>query len=645
MAVESTATTTGPLPADGATTVFDFTFQAASADEVGVAAYDADAVLADLPSFTVTITESGGSLIFESAPADGLSIYIYSEPDFRQQIEFGQGSRWLASPVNEANDRSALRDLYLKDRINRAPVVPIGGGVDGKFPVVLPGGDFGWSSGTGTDVGLRTDLAGGAGAEFVGIGGDESLADFLTRVDLTELIYWAGNSIVQAPYALPDVPAPAVLEAALAADGYSVSVYNEGGSGETAWQIMTRVVGDLGSTGELRPKVAIIGPAGVNSFRKVDDDEDLYGIDAVKDQYQAMFDAAKDAGAYVVVLLDLPWKGYVDTNPDYSWTLDKQDLTDELNTWLLAYPDNVDAVVANSYTEFEGVADTIKPLYSLGDGLHINQAGRNMLSSMAKPLVGAVLSTPARVARFVGSNFVGDQDVSTKGAPHFNSGLAVARNQLGFEVFGPAFRVVADEDGHRAVAISTRWDSTSGANISATGRVFLLDGLFPIIWQGLGDDGEYKAQAAIGIDDYGTGTGYLWLGASDGSQINKVAWINIDANFSIGYKSGRRKLTVSNDGAECFEVGPGDANGDSAGKVTLIAIDRTVDASPVVIPIVIQGEKVTLKDETGAICLETDGGRVLARVTEYADDAAAGAAGLTTNQLFKKPDGSVWAKS
>lgn len=49
--------------------------------------------------------DAGGTITFVAAPAAGHSLVVLSDPDFTQQIEFENGSRWLAGPVNEANDR------------------------------------------------------------------------------------------------------------------------------------------------------------------------------------------------------------------------------------------------------------------------------------------------------------------------------------------------------------------------------------------------------------------------------------------------------------------------------------------------------------------------------------------------------------
>lgn len=127
MSVETTATISGPLAANGVTTVFPFTFRVMAGTDVAVAAYDADGVAATLPDFEVSIaSETTGSVTFETAPDDGLSVYVYSSPSFLQETEFENGSRWLAGPVNDVNDRAAVRDLYLRAQLGRALVAPIG---------------------------------------------------------------------------------------------------------------------------------------------------------------------------------------------------------------------------------------------------------------------------------------------------------------------------------------------------------------------------------------------------------------------------------------------------------------------------------------------------------------------------------------
>lgn len=138
MTISNETTFTGPLIANGVTTAFPFTFVAMSADEIGVFGRDDADVEVVLPSFTAALSSAApavGSITFEAAPADGTRIWIVSDPDFRQEIAFEDGSRWLAGPVNEANDRAAMRSLALKRDTDRAVKLPVG-----EAGITLPAG-------------------------------------------------------------------------------------------------------------------------------------------------------------------------------------------------------------------------------------------------------------------------------------------------------------------------------------------------------------------------------------------------------------------------------------------------------------------------------------------------------------------------
>lgn len=160
MTVERTNVFTGPLIGNGVTVTFPFTFHAASVTEVSV---ELGGVLVDPSDYTVSLNPDGtGSITFFVAPVG--TIFINSDPLFTQEVDFEDQGPFYQSSVNEPIDRSALRDLILADQVGRAPIAPRDrSGVLGKFPVVLPDGSFGWSSGTGADAGLRGDLALDAG--------------------------------------------------------------------------------------------------------------------------------------------------------------------------------------------------------------------------------------------------------------------------------------------------------------------------------------------------------------------------------------------------------------------------------------------------------------------------------------------------
>lgn len=162
MAVSTTDTYSGPYSANGVTVAFPFTFKAVSSGDVAVIFRNGSGSesLANEDDFTVALSAEGGTVIFGNAPAAANGdVYVVSEPSFLQSVEFALGQPFLPTVLNEVNDRDVARALYLKRQVDRSPKTPLGGGVEGQFPVVLPGGGWGFASGTGNDPALRTDMA------------------------------------------------------------------------------------------------------------------------------------------------------------------------------------------------------------------------------------------------------------------------------------------------------------------------------------------------------------------------------------------------------------------------------------------------------------------------------------------------------
>jgi len=180
MAVEVTTYFSGPFITNGATTVFPFTFISMDGDEIGVLLRDADGVdtIADTADYSVTRAADGtGSVVYASAPATGYDLYIFSDVSFAQSVEFEDGSGWKAAPVNSVADRSAARDIWLKGRVDRALLAPLGEVLAalpssdarlGKFLAFDAEGNPVAADGTGPDGGLRSDLAASGGSALTG---------------------------------------------------------------------------------------------------------------------------------------------------------------------------------------------------------------------------------------------------------------------------------------------------------------------------------------------------------------------------------------------------------------------------------------------------------------------------------------------
>lgn len=171
MAVETTNTYDGPLYPNGVTTSFPFTFKALTDGEVSVLQLE-DGVWSEVSaaSYSVSLNSgAGGTVTFSSAPANGPALYIFSEPLFTQSATFTNQGAFLPSVLNLLHDRAALRDQWLKERVDAVYPVDFRLSADraGKYLAWDAEGNPTPSSGTGADAGLRTDLAAPTGSSFV----------------------------------------------------------------------------------------------------------------------------------------------------------------------------------------------------------------------------------------------------------------------------------------------------------------------------------------------------------------------------------------------------------------------------------------------------------------------------------------------
>lgn len=169
MTVNATNVSSGPFFPNGSATTFPFDFEVVDTDEVAVTINGADV---DPSTFSVKLNDDGtGRVIFFVAPpGDGATtrMFLFSNPDFRQQATLRNQGPYYQQTLEKIVDRLAIAALWLRDKLTRAAVIPFDPApVIGKFPVVLGTGLWGWSNGTGADAGLRQDLAGPNGIDFV----------------------------------------------------------------------------------------------------------------------------------------------------------------------------------------------------------------------------------------------------------------------------------------------------------------------------------------------------------------------------------------------------------------------------------------------------------------------------------------------
>lgn len=176
MTVTATNAHSGPYTPNGATTAFPFTFKAYSIGEILVRRL-LNGVWSTVSSgFTTTLSgdpPSGGTVTFAAAPATGSGLlYIVTDPDFTQDIAFENNGAFLPEAHDEANDRAAIRDIYLKDRLSRS-VIAAPGDSGLELPRAADLAGDGYVVGTDPETGaltLRDDFrVSGGSADSIGL--------------------------------------------------------------------------------------------------------------------------------------------------------------------------------------------------------------------------------------------------------------------------------------------------------------------------------------------------------------------------------------------------------------------------------------------------------------------------------------------
>ncbi|HEX8421184.1 MAG TPA: glycosyl hydrolase family 28-related protein [Sphingomonas sp.] len=160
MSVNSTAAFSGPYVATGAAQIFPFTFTAASVDEIEVTI---DGLPVDTTSYIVTLNDDGNGSVSGTFPA-GAEVFVETNPDFQQSAQFSRFAPYFPDAINVHLDRAAVRDIALRDRIDRTFVIPRRyQDAVGKFPQIGANGEWELVDGvpgiTGPAAAFRANLA------------------------------------------------------------------------------------------------------------------------------------------------------------------------------------------------------------------------------------------------------------------------------------------------------------------------------------------------------------------------------------------------------------------------------------------------------------------------------------------------------
>lgn len=157
----------GPFDTDGIQTDFAFEFKVFDDSDVIVTSIDEDAVETVLAldiDYTVALNSNqeddpGGTVTLLEAP-DGPTITLTSDMPATQPTTFA--GRFYPAVLNNALDRAIILIQQVLEKLDRALLAPYDTTpIVGMYPVVGPNRTYIFSTGTGSDPALRSDLAAG----------------------------------------------------------------------------------------------------------------------------------------------------------------------------------------------------------------------------------------------------------------------------------------------------------------------------------------------------------------------------------------------------------------------------------------------------------------------------------------------------
>ena len=154
--------------------------------------------------------------------------------------------------------------------------------------------------------------------------------------------------------------------------GGGINLSNNGTSGYTLSQIQTALAPVISG------KNSVIIEGGINDLAGSDSST----VASMQSTMSAMISTCASAGVKPVILNIGPWK-----NNEY-WTSDRQEYTEDYNSWLSSYCSSNSLLMLDIYTLLKTDGDdTINALYDNGDHLHPNTAGYTVIANALSVLI------------------------------------------------------------------------------------------------------------------------------------------------------------------------------------------------------------------------------------------------------------------
>ena len=128
MTVASSLARSGPYICDGAQDTFPFNFPVLDPSHVAVYTYTGNTESRISEGFTVSLTENGGNVTFETAPAKDTRIAILRDTPFDQQVDLQNNTAFYPELLESMSDKLTMLVQQLREELSRCVKLAVASG-------------------------------------------------------------------------------------------------------------------------------------------------------------------------------------------------------------------------------------------------------------------------------------------------------------------------------------------------------------------------------------------------------------------------------------------------------------------------------------------------------------------------------------
>lgn len=137
MTVASSLARSGPYICDGAQDTFPFNFPVLDPSHVAVYTYTGNTESRISEGFTVSLTENGGNVTFETAPAKDTRIALRRDTPFDQQVDLQNNTAFYPELLESMSDKLTMLVQQLREELSRCVKLAVASGESPESVVAM----------------------------------------------------------------------------------------------------------------------------------------------------------------------------------------------------------------------------------------------------------------------------------------------------------------------------------------------------------------------------------------------------------------------------------------------------------------------------------------------------------------------------